>query len=147
MKSIFILTISLMSSFAGAVELHLASNHELLAELDRRLHGGVGTTGARAIYSCDSSSRLSIELFNEQGQIKKVDHYLGDQAACDKYVATLTQYKARISQMTLIAFCDTSSRLHRYPLKPDGTFGQKTDTYIGDQKRCQDQAYQINVAP
>lgn len=146
MKFFSILAFSFFSVAAGAVELHLATNSELLAELDRRLHGGAGSEGARALYSCDSSSRLAIELFNQQGAIKKADLYIGDPTVCDYFAATLSKYKAKIYSLQLVALCDSSARLHRYPLRPDGSFGAKTDTYVGDKDRCIKQADAINLS-
>jgi hypothetical protein len=144
MKTCLVLALALISSIGMGVELHHASNSQLISELERRLGGGVGPSGATAMYSCDSSYRLNIELLSPVGGIQKETVYIGDEARCDEHLTLLNANKTRIGNVTVAAVCDSSMRLKRFSLLSNGTFGGNSDIYVGDIAKCMAQMKIIN---
>lgn len=145
MKYFVLVVSSFLSLAASAVELHEATNSQLVAELERRLNtGGTGSPGAIGSYYCDSSARLYLELVGETGQSEKKDLYIGDARACEDYATELNANRSRIRAISLAAVCDSSARLYRYTLQANGKFGSTTDIYVGDSAKCRAQAKTIN---
>lgn len=131
-------------SFAGtalAVELHEATNEQLLSELSRRLsQTPPAPVEAFASYMCNPQYEMKIELVAESGSAVSESVYLG--ASCGSTAQKLTEKRSRITKTTVIAVCTPQYSLIKYSLTPAGALKKISDTYIGS--GCSQQADQIN---
>ncbi len=145
MKTLFSFVMLFSALGAQAVELHLATNRQILQELNRRLDnsGGPGES-ASASYLCDGSGYLKIEVINAKGELKTDSKYLGSTASCQEQVPLLNQNKARIYGLTTFALCDGSGYLAKYSVNEQGVLKSVSSNYIGSYATCLPQAKQIN---
>ncbi|MBI1862196.1 MAG: hypothetical protein HYR96_14885 [Deltaproteobacteria bacterium] len=143
MKALSFVSLVVLSQLALGVDLKDATNSQLLGEVERRM-GGPATSSAFAIYTCDSSGTIQIELYNAEGATVKQEKYLGSESRCKVQAAPLTKFRSKLNTFMLAAICDSSGSIFKYPLKTDGTFGKITEQYLGNETRCLEQAKLIN---
>jgi len=131
---------------ALAVELRDATSQQILDELAYRLRtgGGGGGNGARAIYSCDSSTYLQISVVSPTGSEVTDSVYIGNAAHCTTQSQQLNANRSRISSTVVAAVCDSSTYLQRYSITPEGALGELQSRYIGNMANCMAQAESIN---
>lgn len=149
LRRLFALTLatSALASSAYAVELRDATNQQLLDELAYRLRvgGGGGGNSARAMYSCDSSSYLQISVVNQSGTETNEQVYIGNGTTCNSQAQTLNTHRARITDTTIAAVCDSSTYLKRFSITRDGAMSELQSRYIGNMSNCLTQAETINT--
>jgi hypothetical protein len=129
--------------------LRQASNADLLAELQARLQASgssSGSTGGGAVasYGCDSSTRLNVSVIAPDGTEKTAQVYVGNADSCNQTATLLNRTRHSISQTELIAICDSSTRLNRFSVTPDGTLQTLAQQYVGSADACIQQANQVN---
>jgi len=146
MKTFLSLFLVFSAAGASAVELHLATNRQILQELNRRLDNGGGGTGESATvsYLCDGSGYLKIEAINSKGEVKSDSKYLGNYNNCNEQVGLLNQNKSRVYALTVFALCDNSGYLAKYSVDEKAALKSVSSNYLGNYAACLPQAKQIN---
>lgn len=130
----------LITSTVFGVELHLATNEQILGELSQRLNTGAPSPNAIATFICDSNY-LKISLVGHVTGSAKL--YIGDQAKCLEQATPLNKNKSKVYTLTIAAACD-SNYLKRYAFYASGDLKELDSTYIGDYTQCMVQAKALN---
>jgi hypothetical protein len=128
-----------------------ASDAELIAELQARLAGSSsGSSGATSgdtsacSFSCDSSTNFRVSVIGPTGAEKTASVFVGNPNTCGTYADKLSQTRASISHLSLIAVCDSSTNLHRFSITPAGALSELAVQFTGNPNTCASQADAIN---
>jgi hypothetical protein len=137
------------SSAQANLCLQQATNAELVNELSRRLHfggggGNGGLGGAQATCRCDLYGDLQLGLIGPTGSEAKADVTVRNAQTCARQRDVLSQFRSRITQISLVGVCDLYGDLQRFSLTPDGTFKRLSEVTIRNVETCLRQADAMN---
>jgi hypothetical protein len=127
-----------------------ASDAELIAELQARLAASGSSSGATSTdtsactFNCDSSTNFHISVIGPTGAEKTASIFVGNPGTCGTYADKLSQTRANISHLSLIAVCDSSTNLHRFSITPAGALSELAVQFTGNPNTCASQADAIN---